>query len=80
MKPEVEKLVFTEYESDGNFISFMAESPFGTYYIDYDKTEKTYSSYCQYAEIGLDKTLIKAINRVNDFHRANVLNCLSWEE
>lgn len=80
MKPEVEKLVFTEYESDNNFIPFMAESPFGTYYIDYDKSEKTYSSYCQYAEIGEDNTLIKAIQRVNAFHADNIIKCLAWEQ
>ena len=28
------KLVFTEVRQDGNYISYQAESPFGTYYID----------------------------------------------
>ena len=82
MKPEVEKLVFTELESesDSMSIAFVAESPIATYYIDFNKDEKIYVSYSSNAVIGEDKTLIKAINRVNDFHRANVLSCLSWQE
>lgn len=81
MKPDVEKLVFTELEEDvdGEYISFIAESPIGTYYIDCRKGEKEYSSYTTNAEIGSDVSLIKAIQRVNDYHRAIVLNCLSWE-
>lgn len=80
MKPEVEKLVFTELESesDSTSIAFVAESPIATYYIDFDKSERTYTSYCTYAEIGQDPTLIGAIQRVNKFHRDNVLNCLLW--
>ena len=60
-------------------VSFIAESPIGTYYIDMNKEEKTYNSYTSNAEIGEDSTLIKAIQRSNEFHKANVLNCLIWE-
>jgi len=78
MKPEVKKLVFTELEmEDDNYVlSFIADSPIGAYYIDFYENDHTYSSYCASDEIGEDKTLIKAIQRVNDFHRNNVLECL----
>lgn len=81
MKPEVEKLVFTELESesDSMSIAFVAESPIATYYIDFYKEEKTCRSYSSNAVIGEDKTLIKAIQRSNEFHKSNVLNCLTWE-
>ena len=47
MKPEVEKLVFTELESesDSTSIAFVAESPIAAYYIDFNKDEKMYRSY-----------------------------------
>ena len=78
MKPEVEKLVFTEFETeeDSPLTSFIAESPMMTYYIDFDKSEGAYRSYCTTSEIGEDRTLIKAIQRVNAFHSDNVLKCL----
>ena len=81
MKPEVEKLVFTELESesDSKSIAFVAESPIAAYYIDFNKDEKMYRSYSSNAVIGEDKTLIKAIQRSNEFHKSNVLNCLTWE-
>lgn len=81
MKPEVEKLVFTELEEEenSNLITFVAESPVATYYIDYNKSDKTYRSWCMGSEIGTEKSLIKAIQAVNTYHRANILDCLVWE-
>ncbi len=82
MKPEVEKLVFTELEEEegSRLITFVAESPVATYYIDYSKDDKTYKSYCVSAVIGEDVSLIKAIQRVNAFHGKRVLDCLVWQE
>lgn len=82
MNPIVEKLVFTELDMDdgSKLISYVAESPIGTYYIDFDKDEQSYTSYCMYKDnIGEDFTIGEAIHRVNVFHKSNVLNCLSWQ-
>lgn len=81
MITEVKKLVFTEFESDpdSQYVSYMAESPFGTYYIDYDKYDHTFKSYTQYADIGEDDTLAKAKERTNEAHRNNVLDCFEWD-
>ena len=74
------KLVFTEYEQDGNYISYQAESPFGTYYIYHDLTDNTFSSYCDCSEISDDSNLINAIKAVNDFHDRNLKLCLDDED
>lgn len=77
---KTKKLVFTEYVQDGDYISYKAESPFGTYYIDHNLIDKTFSSYCDYAEIGDDLTLIDAIKAVNTFHDRNLKLCLDDED
>ena len=74
------KLVFTEYAQDGNYISYQAESPFGIYYIDHDLIKNIFSSYCDYAEIGDDVSLIEAIKAVNVFHDRNLKLCLDDED
>lgn len=75
---KVNKLVFKEVEDTDytNFISFIAESPIGAYYIDYDKRDKTYSSYNSNAEIGQDTSMEEAVKRVNSYHSANILACM----
>lgn len=76
MKQQVERLVFTEIGEDDVYVAYEAKSPFGKYYIDHNKTENTFSSYCDYAEIGEDVNLIKAIRRVNALHEENIKSAL----
>ncbi len=74
------KLVFTEYGQYGDYIAYKAESPFGIYYIDHDLVKNIFSSYCDYAEIGDNLTLIDAIKAVNAFHDKNLKLCLDDED
>ena len=74
------KLVFTEYEKDGDYICYKANSPFGEYYVDHNLVENTFSFYSDYAEIGDDVSLIEAIKAVNVFHDRNLKLCLDDED
>lgn len=77
---KTKKLVFTEYEKEGDYICYKASSPFGEYYIDHNLVENIFSSYCDYAEIGDDVSLIEAIKAVNVFHDRNLKLCLDDED
>lgn len=72
MKKEVDNLVFTEFEEYDGIIPYMAEGETNTYYLDHHKKEKIYRSYIitdeGEVEIGIDKSLLKAIDRVKTFH------------
>lgn len=57
---------------DGHFV---AETPIGRYFIDKTK-DGNYESYSDIEDIGSDKTLAMAEERVNKHHKKIILNCL----
>lgn len=74
---EKSNLVFTEFEEYDGIIPYMAEGETQTYYIDNYKNDEMFKSYTigedgeVEVEIGEDKTFLKAVSRVKNYHKNN---------